>query len=98
MAVIKNKALDTFDYEEKLIKCYKMEANVKKNKDKLDRIRNKNQKLKILICKLMKENAFLKDFYAWINFSPRYPPLLILKAYQDSVLVVKNFQRFFVER
>lgn len=44
-------------YEEKLIKCYKMEANVKKNKDKLDRIRNKNQKLKILICKLMKENT-----------------------------------------
>ena len=27
-------------YEEKLIKCYKMEANVKKNKDKLDRMGN----------------------------------------------------------
>ena len=44
-------------YEEKLINYYRMEEKVRKNKDKLDRIRNKNKNLKLLICKLMKENT-----------------------------------------
>ena len=33
---------------------------IKNNKDKLERIKRKNEYLKILICKLMKENNNLK--------------------------------------
>ena len=47
-------------YNEKYIKCSNMASNVTQKKDKLDIIRRKNEYLKKLICKLMKENNILK--------------------------------------
>jgi hypothetical protein len=47
-------------YNEKYRNCSNIAEKVKKNKEKLDIIKRKNQNLKILICKLMKENNNIK--------------------------------------
>ena len=47
-------------YNEKYRNCSNIAEKVKKNKEKLDIIKKKNQNLKILICKLMKENNNIK--------------------------------------
>ena len=47
-------------YNEKYIKCSNMASNMTQKKEKLDIIRRKNEYLKKLICKLMKENNILK--------------------------------------
>ena len=47
-------------FSEKYKNCSIIVGKVKQNKEKLDRIKRKNQNLKILICKLMKENNNIK--------------------------------------
>ena len=47
-------------YNEKYIKCSDMALNIKIKKDKLDTIRRKNDYLKKLICKIMKEKNVFK--------------------------------------
>ena len=47
-------------FNEKYKNCANVAQKVKQNKEKLDRIKRKNQNLKILICKLMKENNNIK--------------------------------------
>ena len=47
-------------YNEKYRNFSNIAEKVKKNKEKLDIIKRKNQNLKILICKLMKENNNIK--------------------------------------
>ena len=47
-------------YRDKNNKCSKMAWNIKLKNDKLDIIKRKNEYMKILICKLMKENNILK--------------------------------------
>ena len=42
-------------YNQKLINYSKVKGKVKENKEKLDMIRRKNEYLKLLICKLMKD-------------------------------------------
>ena len=42
-------------YNQKLINYSKVKEKVKENKEKLDMIRRKNEYLKLLICKLMKD-------------------------------------------
>ena len=47
-------------YNEKYIKCSNVVMNLTQKKDKLDIIKIKNEYLKKLICKLMKENNIMK--------------------------------------
>ena len=47
-------------FSEKYKNCSNIVEKMKQNKEKLDRIKRKNQNLKILICKLMKENNNIK--------------------------------------
>ena len=47
-------------YRDQNNKCSKMAWNIKLKNDKLDIIKRKNEYMKILICKLMKENNILK--------------------------------------
>lgn len=47
-------------YNEKFIKYSDMAMNVKQKKYKLETIRRKNEYLKKLICKIMKENNVFK--------------------------------------
>ena len=42
-------------YNQKLNNYSKIKGKVKENKEKLDMIRRKNEYLKLLICKLMKD-------------------------------------------
>ena len=42
-------------YNQKLNNYSKIKGKVKENKEKLDIIRRKNENLKLLICKLMKD-------------------------------------------
>ena len=47
-------------YNEKNIKCSNLANNIKQKKEKLDIIKKKNEYMKILICKLIKESNILK--------------------------------------
>ena len=47
-------------YNEKFIKYSDMAMNIKQKKYKLETIRRKNEYLKKLICKIMKENNVFK--------------------------------------
>ena len=47
-------------YNEKYIKFSNLAYELKNNNNKLDIIRKKNEYMKILICKLIKENNALK--------------------------------------
>ena len=64
MATLEQKEIEKKKIFKLFNEKYKNYANiaqkVKQNKEKLDRIKRKNQNLKILICKLMKENNNIK--------------------------------------
>ncbi len=47
-------------YNEKLHNNLNYEEKIKRKQEKLERIRKKNENMKILICKLMKENNIFK--------------------------------------
>ena len=47
-------------YNEKLHNNLNYEEKIKSKQEKLERIRKKNENMKILICKLMKENNIFK--------------------------------------
>ena len=47
-------------YNEKLHNNLNYEEKIKIKQEKLERIRKKNENMKILICKLMKENNIFK--------------------------------------
>ena len=47
-------------YNEKLHNNLNYEEKIKRKQEKLERIRRKNENMKILICKLMKENNIFK--------------------------------------
>ena len=48
-------------YKEKYHTHYEYCEKVKQKKDKLDRIKRKNENLKILICQIMKKNNIFKE-------------------------------------
>ena len=47
-------------YNEQLHNNLNYEEKIKRKQEKLERIRKKNENMKILICKLMKENNIFK--------------------------------------
>ena len=64
MAVLEQKEIEKRKiyklYNEKFNKLSNLVFKIKNNKDKLDLVKKKNENMKKLICKLIKENNFLK--------------------------------------
>ena len=64
MAVLEQKEIEKRKiyklYNEIFIKLSNLVCKIKNNKDKLDLVKKKNENMKKLICKLIKENNALK--------------------------------------
>ena len=64
MAVLEQKEIEKRKiyklYNEKFNKLSNLACKIKNNKDKLDLVKKKNENMKKLICKLIKENDALK--------------------------------------
>ena len=64
MAILEQKEIEKKKiyklYNEKYIKLTNLACKIKNNKDKLDLVKKKNENMKKLICKLIKENNALK--------------------------------------
>ena len=52
-------------YNEKYIKLSNLAYKLKNNKDKFELVRKKNEYMKILICKLIRENNVMKWIYKY---------------------------------